>query len=197
MRPAGSSRSADSVRPFGRPGSSSEASRSGPALPVDGRPEQGMEGHRGGSCYFCRRPEATGEPSALTLYADDLVCARHLLNDHGPTYLGVVLVQSRRHTEEGLAGLTDDEGARIGWVVARVSRALRERSGAAWTYTFCFTEGYRHVHQYIVARYAGMPPRFARLAFENWAAAPRGGPEALHALCARLRDAIGTDPRRP
>jgi diadenosine tetraphosphate (Ap4A) HIT family hydrolase len=101
----------------------------------------------------------------------------------------------RRHTEHGLSDLTDEEGQRIGLVVAAVSRALREVAGAAWTYTHAYTEGFRHVHQFVVARPPGLPVEFLRLDLPRWPGAPRGDAAAVRALAAALRERVSASRR--
>jgi histidine triad (HIT) family protein len=146
-------------------------------------------------CYFCewlQRPPATAEPA---VWEDDLVRAAHPLPDGRPALLGQVAIVLRRHTEHGLADLTDAEGQRIGLVVAAVSRALREVRGAAWTYTHAYTEGFRHVHQFVVARPPGLPPEYLRLDLPQWPDAPRGDADAVRALAAALRERVAASRR--
>jgi diadenosine tetraphosphate (Ap4A) HIT family hydrolase len=40
----------------------------------------------------------------------------HQLEDEDPTYLGALLIQTKRRTE-GLAELTDTEGRELGWLI--------------------------------------------------------------------------------
>lgn len=138
-------------------------------------------------CYFCdwlRRPAAAADPA---IWDDELLRAALPLPEDGPALLGQVEIVLKRHTENGLPDLTDAEGERIGRVVAVVSRALREVMGAAWTYTYSFTEGFRHVHQFVVARPPGLPEEFVRLDLPRWPDAPRGDEAAVRRLAATLR----------
>lgn len=139
------------------------------------------------ACVFCERLSDAAEQREQTIYEDALVHVSHALEDEGPTYLGSILVQTRRHTTDGLASLTDEEGRRLGLVVARLSRGLREVAGAAWAYTYCFTEGARHVHQFVVARYPDVPAESVRLGLLEWEGAPRGSAAEVGRLVRALR----------
>lgn len=125
------------------------------------------------------------------IYEDDLVHVTRHINSEGLTYLGAVLIQTKRHTEGGLAELTDAEAQRIGLPVAQISRGLKDLVGATWTYTYCFTEGFRHVHQFVLARYPRITLEYVRLRVDEWKQASRGSPEQVsqlsHQLGARLR----------
>ena len=148
-------------------------------------------------CPFCNRLKDVAQWSERLVYEDDLVLVTHEFDANAPSYLGAVVIQTKRHTEHGLADLTDSEGQRFGLLVAQISRALRELVGAAWTYTYCFTEAYQHVHQFVCARYPDMPPEYAKLRFREWEEAPRGTSaqvaELSKKLDARLRIALGSN----
>jgi histidine triad (HIT) family protein len=141
------------------------------------------------SCFFCGRLREPGSIEAWRIYEDDLLVATHQVEANGPTYLGTVMVQTRRHTE-GLGGLTDREAERLGLVVTRISRALRSTLGAEWTYAYCFTEAFRHVHTIVDARYPGLPKEYVRLGIHEWPLAPRGDAEAVRRLVIELRVAM-------
>jgi diadenosine tetraphosphate (Ap4A) HIT family hydrolase len=137
-------------------------------------------------CFFCNMRKDVSQWSERLVYEDDLVLVTHEIDSDGPTYLGAVLIQTKRHTEHGLTDLTDLEGQRIGFLVAQISRALRDLVGAAWTYTYSFTEAYQHVHQFVCARYPNMPPEYARLQFREWKEAPRGTSPQVAELSKKL-----------
>jgi diadenosine tetraphosphate (Ap4A) HIT family hydrolase len=143
------------------------------------------------ACLFCQRLNLPAERQAPLIYEDSLVHVTHELDGEGCTYLGTVLIQTKRHTEAGLSSLTDEEGERIGELVAQISRALRELVGASWCYTYCFTEVYRHVHQFVVARYPQMPQEHVRLGATEWPEAPRGSSRDVRQLARALRDRVG------
>ncbi|MGA7861445.1 MAG: HIT family protein [Thermoplasmata archaeon] len=142
-------------------------------------------------CFFCRRLELPPAEQDPLIYEDSLVHVTHELDEAAATYLGTVVIQTKRHTEAGLSSLTDEEGERIGQLVAQVSRALRELVGAAWCYTYCFTERYQHVHQFVVARHPQTPPEHVRLGVTEWAGAPRGNPEEIRGLARALAERVG------
>jgi len=141
-------------------------------------------------CYFCDRLANPKEWEGRLIYEDDLVHVTHQIDTEMPTYLGAVLIQTRRHTESGLASLTDDEGQRIGLLVAQISRGLKDLVGATWTYTYCFTEAFRHVHQFVLARHSDMPPEYVRLRVVEWKQAPRGSPAQIAELSRKLSERL-------
>ena len=134
-------------------------------------------------CPFCG-PSSEDVP----MFEDDLVRVVHPVAERpARSYLGIARIQTRRHTPHGLPSLTRAEGERIGRLVGQLSRAFRRELGAAWTYTYCFTEAYRHVHQFVVARYPGTPPDQVRLDVTAWADAPRGSRREVR----RVAKAVG------
>ncbi|HEV2167232.1 MAG TPA: hypothetical protein VGS23_09715 [Thermoplasmata archaeon] len=142
-------------------------------------------------CPFCRRIRDPSAEAGRLLFEDDLLWVAHELEEEGPTYRGMVAIVLKRHGEGGLSEMTDEEGARIGQAVARVARAFRSVLGVPWAYTYCFTEGFRHVHQFVVARYPGVPDRYVRLGLQAWPGAPRGDEAEIRNLVGRLRAAMG------
>lgn len=141
-------------------------------------------------CFFCDRLASVEDWDSSLIYEDDLVHVTRQIDPEGPSYLGAVLIQTKRHTESGLAELTDAEGQRIGLLVAEISRALKELVGAAWTYTYCFNERFRHVHQFVFARYSDMPAEYVRVRVNEWSQAPRGSREQVAHLSRQLRERL-------
>ena len=99
-------------------------------------------------------------------------------------------VQTKRHATN-LAALSDSESERLGWLIGRISRALGRCTTAEWTYCFGFTEGFRHIHLLVAARYPGLPKEYLRLAIADWPGAPRGNLAQVEALAGRLRSGVG------
>jgi histidine triad (HIT) family protein len=143
-------------------------------------------------CWFCERLRNPGSHAAGWIYEDDLVHVSHWSSEGELAYRGALVIQTRRHTEHGLASLTDLEGRRIGLLVAQLSRALKEVTGAGWTYTYCFTEGFRHVHQFVVARYLETPPEHVRTELQSWPGAPRVSLEEVRRLSGVLAGRIAS-----
>jgi histidine triad (HIT) family protein len=144
------------------------------------------------TCVFCRMSANPDQALGGLLYEDELVWAAHDLEDGPTTFRGAVALVVKRHTEDGLAGLTDEEGAALGRLTASVSRALRAVLGVPWTYSYCFTEAIHHVHQFVVARYPEVPRDHIRLGLRQWPAAPRSDEAGIRALAERLRAAMAT-----
>ena len=147
-------------------------------------------------CEFCAWREALAATPGGAIYEDDLVLARHAYDGPGEaTYLGAMLLQPKRHTT--LAELTDDEARAIGWLAARLGRALAGCTDAAKVYAYAFGEAFDHLHMFVVPRYPGAPAEYVRLRAQQWPDAPRGDEQAIAALVERLRAALGaaTGPR--
>jgi histidine triad (HIT) family protein len=145
-------------------------------------------------CFFCDRLRNRKEIEDWCVYEDDLLVVAHQVEIGEPTYLGTLLIQTKRHSE-GLAGLTDKEAERLGLLAARISRALKEVLKAEWTYAYCFTAAFRHVHMIIDARYPGVPREHVRLGIHEWPDAPRGDPEAVRSLVQQVRARLANPSR--
>jgi diadenosine tetraphosphate (Ap4A) HIT family hydrolase len=107
-------------------------------------------------------------------------------------YLGYLMVEPTRHVAR-LGELTDDEAAAIGWLVNRLSAALRESEGAEHVYSFVFGDRVQHLHVHLAPRYPGTPSEYwgtGAVHLQDWAAARRGGPDQITAICDRLRRAM-------
>jgi histidine triad (HIT) family protein len=149
------------------------------------------------TCAFCRMSADPARALGGLLYEDELIWAAHDLEDGPTTFRGAVVLVVKRHTDDGLAGLTDEEGARIGRLTASASRALRTVLGVPWTYAYCFTEAIHHVHQFVVARYPEVPRDHIRLELRRWPAAPRSDEAGIRALAEELRTAMTSGPAAP
>jgi histidine triad (HIT) family protein len=137
-------------------------------------------------CPFCNVQRAS-PPSAVGVYDDDLVYAAHVVEESAPTYLGHLIVQTKRHVA-GYAELSDDEATAVGLAIARLSRALKACTAAEKVYAVMFGEVVPHFHTHLTSRYPGTPPEYWRMNIENWPQAPRGEREAIVALCECLRN---------
>lgn len=148
------------------------------------------------NCEFCAWRERLAESPGGAIYEDDLVLARHAYDGAGEaSYLGALVLQPKRHAT--LAELTDDEARAMGWLAARLGRALAACTSAEKVYAYAFGEAYDHLHMFVVARYPGAPAEYVRLRAQEWPAAPRGDERTIAALVERLRASIGdtTGPR--
>jgi diadenosine tetraphosphate (Ap4A) HIT family hydrolase len=140
-------------------------------------------------CLFCQRMRAPELLRPRLVLEDDTVHASHQVAESGASYLGAVLLQTKRHVAS-LGHLTDAEGRALGTAVVRLCRAVEQCTGAPWTYCYSFLEAVQHVHVLIVARYAEMPKEYVRLGAEQWPAAPRGTVQEVAELCQRLRGTV-------
>ncbi len=148
-------------------------------------------------CFFCRRMEDRAPLQDVVIYEDNRFHVSHHLTDEGdestPSYLGMVLIQTKRHVND-LAALTEAESSQLGKLTMRLSRAIKAATGAAWTYCYCFLEGYRHVHVFLAARYPGMPEEYIRLNLTDWPGAPSGSRKEVSELCHKLRSMVNYTP---
>jgi histidine triad (HIT) family protein len=106
------------------------------------------------------------------------------------------MVEPKRHAP-GLADLSDVEAQALGLLVARLSRALKASESAEHVYAFVLGDLVPHLHIHVVPRYPGAPREYWGMHVDEWPEAPRGGPEEMAALCARLRASLeGETPAR-
>lgn len=140
-------------------------------------------------CLFCSRLAGEGALREPMIYEDPFFHVSHAVNEGGLSYLGQLLVQTKRHATD-LGDLTLTESARLGEILSRLTRALQSTTGAEWTYAYSFLEGYRHVHVFVTARYPNLPEEYVRLDVDGWPNAPRGSRYDVAELAGRLRAAM-------
>ncbi len=123
------------------------------------------------------------------IYEDDLWVVDHSTS---PVVLaGFLIVKTRRHVED-VGALTDEEASALGPLLRNVTAAVRNALGAERTYVCSFGEAVRHVHWYVVPRYAGMPgtgPAVIEAMFSprrRWAASDEQAAAAAGAIRAAL-----------
>jgi diadenosine tetraphosphate (Ap4A) HIT family hydrolase len=142
-------------------------------------------------CFICRKHRGKADVPGGAIYEDNLVYAGHAQIREGETraYLGYLMAEPKRHAP-GLAELEDDEARRLGWLIGRLSRALKELQGADHVYAFVLGDKVPHLHVHLVPRYPGAPPQYWGVHVDEWPEAPRGDPDDIAALCARLRPGL-------
>jgi diadenosine tetraphosphate (Ap4A) HIT family hydrolase len=69
---------------------------------------------------------------------------------------GWLILKPERHVEH-VAELTAEESASLGPLIQKASRALMTALGAERVYVMSMGEVVRHVHVYLIPRYAHMP----------------------------------------
>ncbi len=144
-------------------------------------------------CLFCNIQRGLTPLIGGPLYEDDLVFAHHFHVGEGPTYLGHLLLETKRHTP-GFADLTSAEARAVGLLTTRLSSALRACTGAEKVYSVFYGEVTPHLHVHLTARYHDTPAEYLRWKIEDWPGAPRGNTEEIAALCARLRASLANAP---
>jgi histidine triad (HIT) family protein len=136
-------------------------------------------------CPICAKQQ--GEVVGGPIYQDDLLYAHHVFNANGPTFLGYVRAETRRHVPS-FAELTPEEAQEIGLLVTRLSRALKDCAGADHVYVFFYGDHVPHLHLHIFARYPGTPKEFWRDRVDEWPQSPKGGADEVASLSQRLRE---------
>jgi diadenosine tetraphosphate (Ap4A) HIT family hydrolase len=120
-----------------------------------------------GKCLACDVVAGRVVPPGGVILDDGLWIVDHSTS---PVLLpGFLIVKPKRHVES-IADLTADEAAALGPLLRRVLAAVNGALGAERVYVTSFGEAVRHVHWYIVPRYAGMPakgPEVIRMMFEE------------------------------
>jgi diadenosine tetraphosphate (Ap4A) HIT family hydrolase len=140
-------------------------------------------------CIVCRKHAGELPLPGGFLHEDELVLASHVFDLEGagaPTYLGHLIVESRRHVPS-LADLTAAEAAAVGRLVTACALALREGAGAEHVYSAVMGHNAAHLHVHVFARYPGTPREFWFTRVDEWPEAPTGGPAEISALTDRLR----------
>jgi histidine triad (HIT) family protein len=137
-------------------------------------------------CVFCDRATRPRPSLPGFLYEDPHLLASLWPGEGDSSYLGQVMIQTRRHVPS-LGELTREEGAALGALIQRFSTALRSTLGAELVYLECYMEVVRHVHLFLTPRYPGTPPEYWRGELTEWPGAPRGGAAEIDALGERLR----------
>ncbi len=144
-------------------------------------------GQQPADCFICRKHRGEIAIPGGAIYEDDLLLASHIkMDEEQPTYLGYLMIETKRHTP-GLAELTNDEAQAVGLLAARLSRALKAFEGAEHIYAFVIGDSIPHFHMHIVARYPGAPREYWGVHVDEWPDAPHGGDSEIAGLCTHLR----------
>ena len=154
----------------------------------------GTEEPSGGECLICLKHARGPDVPGGVLYDDGLIYAGHTHPiDTEDAALGYLMVEPRRHVPR-LGDLTDEEpAAGIGVVVNRLSRALREATGAEHVYSFVFGDRVPHLHVHLAPRYPGTPLELFGLGavhIQRSEAVRRGTVDDIDHVCDRLRAAL-------
>jgi histidine triad (HIT) family protein len=154
--------------------------------------QQDRRNHSLETCLFCAIQRGHRPPTGGAVYEDDLVYAHHWQDEDGPTYLGHVMVETKRHTPD-FADLTPAEAQAIGLLITRLSSAMKRCTDAEKVYAVFYGEVTPHLHVHLTARYPNTPPHYLRWRVEEWPDAPHGQADDIAALCQRLRDTLASD----
>ena len=127
----------------------------------------GPAGRSESECIFCERVRNVESFRDVVILENPEYLVSHQIGDNGTKMLSVLHSQTKRHVPR-LGELNRCESTQMGNLIASVSHALEAVTGAPWTYCFGFTEGPRHVHLVLGARYASLPEAYLRLRFAEW-----------------------------
>jgi diadenosine tetraphosphate (Ap4A) HIT family hydrolase len=137
-------------------------------------------------CLFCKQTKDHSELLDRLIYEDEHYIVSHWTSQNEPSYLGLVLIQTKRHVHD-LGDLSDTEALKLGTLIQKISKGLKTTTGAAWTYSYCYMEGFRHVHMFIASRYPTLPKEYVRLDIGKWPEAPLGDERQVAELAKGLR----------
>jgi diadenosine tetraphosphate (Ap4A) HIT family hydrolase len=144
-------------------------------------------------CLICAELDGTIDVPGGFLWEDEAAVAFHMppLETIGRPrpYLGHLLVATRRHVAP-LGDLTAAEGAAVGGVAPRLSRALTSAGGAEWVHAAVIGTGVPHFHLHLLPRYPATPHEVPWHALAEWEGGRGGGPSEIAALVARLGAAL-------
>jgi histidine triad (HIT) family protein len=143
------------------------------------------------ACVFCSIQRGLVPAAGGPVYEDDLVYAHHYHSREERTYLGHLMLETKRHTP-GFADLTSAEAQAVGLLIARLSSALKACTDAEKVYAVFYGEVTPHLHVHLTARYPDTPAEYLRWNVEEWPDAPRGTEDEVAALCAKLRAALAS-----
>jgi histidine triad (HIT) family protein len=139
-------------------------------------------------CFICKKHRGEIYIPGGAIYEDALVYAGHVrLSEQGDAYLGYLMAEPKRHAA-GLADLTEEEAQALGWLITRLSKALKDCMASEHVYAFVLGDGAAHLHVHLVPRYPGAPRHYWGFHVDEWPDAPRGGTEKVEALCQRVRE---------
>lgn len=145
-------------------------------------------------CLICRKHGRGASLPGGVIYEDELIHVGHILplsddeRTHG-VYPGYLMLEPKRHVS-GMGRLTDDEAARLGVMINRASRALRDLEGAEHVYSFIFGDSVDHLHVHLNPRYPGTPPEFWGAKLRRWPGGPRADLDGVAEICDRIRAAL-------
>jgi histidine triad (HIT) family protein len=139
-------------------------------------------------CFFCDRAGPRRTPRS-SVYEGPEFIADVWDRDEPTAYLGQIVLQTRRHVTS-LGELSVEEGAALGPLLQRLSRALQATVASELVYLDCYMEVVRHVHFFLTPRYPGTPPEYWRLRVTDWSGAPRIATTEIPSLARRLRRAM-------
>lgn len=137
-------------------------------------------------CPICAKHHGTGPLVAPVVWADGLVVVSHLPATDEPTFLGHLLVETRRHAAH-LDGLTADEAMAVGHAVRCAAVGLRAELAAEFVHSAVINQRIEHFHQHVYARHPGTPEEYAWHQVDEWPDAPSGRELEVAHLCSRLR----------
>jgi len=130
-------------------------------------------------CAFCAFIQ-THAKEAQKVYEDEKVYA--FLDDY-PLAEGHTLIILKAHHSD-LSSVSPADAARLGEIVARLSKALKQAVNAEYIYVASLGEQVRHVHYHLIPRYNGDRKGFVHFL------SPKGRLKDANTLAARIREEV-------
>ncbi|MBN2502632.1 MAG: HIT family protein [Anaerolineales bacterium] len=145
-------------------------------------------------CFVCRKHRGEIHVPGGVVFEDELFYVGHSNIPEGEerVYLGMLLIEPRHHAA-AFEDLTETEARELGWLITRVSRALKQVTQAEHIYVFRLGHHVDHLHVWVIPRYPGTPRAYWGLNVDKWPDAPTGGEAEIAALCAQVRELLAAD----
>ncbi|WP_059173078.1 HIT family protein [Bacillus sp. FJAT-27445] len=112
-----------------------------------------------GDCFICKKHKGLIQTVGEMIYEDDFVYVGHIDSNGKPNYLGHIMIDLKRHVPT-LAEMEPEEAKAFGFIMSRVSKALKETEGAEHIYAVVSGNAVPHLHMHLVARYPGTPEEY-------------------------------------
>lgn len=145
-----------------------------------------------GECLVCRKFAGTAAAGPV-LWSEPRLSASLRAPEtdrEAGLYRGWLLVEPRRHIT-GLDELDDDEARLLGWLMVRLTRALKAELKVDKVYAAVFGDAVPHVHLHLIPRHPGTPKALRGFRVSEWEDAPKDDGAARVALGERLRARLG------
>ncbi|KZE69267.1 HIT family hydrolase [Fictibacillus phosphorivorans] len=144
-------------------------------------------------CFICNKHQGSIDTAGIKIYENDFVYVGHIDRGGGPSYLGHIMIDLKRHAAS-LGDMTPDEAGAFGQIMARVSKAVKETQGAEHIYALVSGNSVPHLHMHIVPRYPKTPAEYwGPNEVYDWPNAPFGMNEEIVKVCEQVKRFLEED----